>query len=148
MDFAWAVDALRRGLKVTRKAWLLTNSTMYLKMVKDAELSYSVARIFCMGRQASTWCPTQAELFEFTDWEEYVEPKKEPAYTTKVPFILTEQDAYGGKPMEELDLDVETNKAIALVSRNIAENLVELLRNPSVQRILHGNVNTNNDKED
>jgi hypothetical protein len=42
----------------------------------------------------------------------------------------------GGQAAEEPDLDAEANKAIALVARNIAENLVELLRNPSVQRIL------------
>ena len=136
MDFAWVVDALRRGLKVRRVAWLLTNPTMYLKTVKDAELKRKVVRVFCGGREAATWQPTQKELFDFIDWEEYVETKKEPDYTTELPFIMTEQDSHGGKPVKQSDLDAETNKAIALVARNIAENLVELLRNPSVQRIL------------
>lgn len=77
MDFAWVVGALRRGLSVTRKGWLLTNATMHMKLVRDTELNCNVARIFCMGLQASIWCPTQEQLFEFTDWEEYVEPKTE-----------------------------------------------------------------------
>ena len=85
--------------------------------------------------------------------------KKEPVFgNTKLSFdengqlhignIMTAQDSHGGKTVAEPDFDAETNKAIALVARNIAENLVELLRNPSVQRILQGNANTDHEKED
>ena len=35
MDFAWVVDALRRGLKVTRKDWLLAIPPMYLYMMTE-----------------------------------------------------------------------------------------------------------------
>ena len=134
MDFAWVVDALRRGLKVTRKAWA-GDPPIYLYRSKTLKGDGIIMKSNGTRRDFE-WKPTGEDILDITDWEEYVEPKKEPDYTTKLPFIITEQDFPGGKPVEELDLDAETNKAIALVARNIAENLVELLRNPSVQRIL------------
>lgn len=61
---------------------------------------------------------------------------KETSLPNNPPYDYDMQDSNGGKPVEEPELDAETNKAIALVAKNIAENLAELLRNPSVQRIL------------
>ena len=84
------------------------------------------------------WIPTAEQMLTVDDWEEYVEPKKEPVFGhTKLTLDENGQPHMGDiMPVEELDLDAETNKAIALVAKNIAENLVELLQNPSVQRIL------------
>lgn len=199
MDFAWVVDALRRGLKVTREAWK-GDPPMYLYMYKTCN---GRGIMMCTGTKKDfDWYPTADQMLTVTDWEEYVEPKKvAPAKSTQedIPvwpevnadgysrmskdsdvlvhdgvyrrkrepaaeyISLSEKEtrlpnnpsydddmqySHGGKPVEEPDFDAETNKAIALVARNIAENLVELLRNPSVQRILQGNANTNQDKED
>ena len=137
MDFAWVVDALRRGLKVTRKAWL-GDPPMYLYMVTEKKPDGEhIIKMHTGAGQDFEWSPTAEQMLIVDDWKEYVEPKKKPDYTTELSFVMNEQGSHGGKPVEEPDLDAETNKAIALVARNIAENLVELLQNPSVQRILH-----------
>ena len=130
MDFTWAIQALEEGKKVTRKS-LAGDPPIYLYWNKA---SNTIMRDYG-ARTDAAWKPSLDSVLA-DDWEEYVEPKKEPAYTTKLPFIITEHDFPGGRPVEELDLDAETNKAIALVARNIAEDLVELLQNPSVQRLL------------
>ena len=99
---------------------------MYLKMVYDAELKRDVARIFCMGLQASTWSPTQMELFGVTDWEEYVGLKVDGC-----PFVMTEHDSHGGKPVTAVSdeehqkqlLDTLINAFAELVSRRVAQLL-------------------------
>ena len=136
MDFTWVVDALRRGRKVRRRAWLLTNPTMYLKIVKDAELKRKVVRVFCGGREAATWWPTQEELFDFIDWEEYVEPQKEPDYTTELPFVMTEQNSHGWKPLEEQELDEDTKQAIEQLAKITAEGFAAIFREDSIRRII------------
>jgi hypothetical protein len=146
MDFAWVVDALRRGLKVTRKAWA-GDPPMYLYTSKTKNGKRTV--MFCDGSKVDREaCFRPDAVLDATDWEEYVDHKKEPAASyislssdeeTRLPNNPSyddEQDSHGGEPVEEPDLDEEANKAIALVARNIAEDLVELLRNPSVQRLL------------
>ena len=148
MDFAWVVDALRRGLKVTRKAWA-GDPPMYLYMVTEKKSDDKpIIKMHTGSGQDFEWQPTAKQMLTVDDWEEYVESKKGPVFgNTKLSFdekgqphmgdIMAAQDSYGGRLVEEPDIDAETNKAIALVARNIAENLVELLRNLSVQRILH-----------
>ena len=149
MDFAWVVDALRRGLKVTRNKhnWNDNAQVRYLYMTRN-DAGNHVIRMRPSGGLDFEWQPSAVDILDVTDWEEYVEPKKKPAAgyislssekETRLPNNPSyddTQDSHGGKPMEEPDLDAETNKVIALVARNIAEDLVELLRNPSVQRIL------------
>lgn len=75
MDFAWVVDALRRGLKVTRKAWA-GDPPMYLYTSKTKNGKHTV--MVCNGstvdREA---CFYPDAVLDATDWEEYVEPKKE-----------------------------------------------------------------------
>ena len=144
MDFAWVVDALRRGLKVTRTAWA-GDPPMYLYMVTEKKPDGK--RIIKMHTGTShdfDWIPTAEQMLTVDDWEEYVEPKKiapdklrqeGPFVINPLPFTTT-MEMRSGQAVEESDLDVETNKAIALVARNIAEDLVELLQNPSVQRLL------------
>lgn len=76
MDFAWVVDALRRGLKVTRTAWA-GDPPMYLYMV--AEKKPDGKHIIKMHTGTShdfDWIPTAEQLLTVDDWEEYVEPKK------------------------------------------------------------------------
>lgn len=216
MDFAWVVDALRRGLKVTHKAWA-GDPPMYLYTSKTKNGKRTV--MFCDGSKVDREaCFRPDAVLDATDWEEYVEPKREkhvhqgdtpyfdsvckgcfnclwrkkgqtncgghpnlvrnaagivtecsswirrpdmtddvlhggqavedqseyvePKVRQEGPFVINPlpltgtMGMHGGKPVEETDLDAEANKAIALVARNIAENLVELLRNPSVLRLL------------
>lgn len=143
MNFAWVVDALHRGLKVTRTAWA-GDPPIYLYRSKTLA-GDSIVMKSNGTRNDFEWKPTGEDILDVTDWEEYVDPKKEPADKPRqegpfvinpLPFIMTEQDSHGGKPVDEPDLDAETSNAIALVARNIAEDLVEVLQNPSVQRLL------------
>lgn len=130
MDFAWVVDALRRGLKVTRKAWA-GDPPMYLYMVTEKKPDGKhIIRMNTGTGQVFEWTPTAEQMLTVDDWEEYVELEAHVRQHT------TTMEMRGGQAVEEPDLDAETNKAIALVARNIAENLVELLRNPSVLRLL------------
>ena len=138
MDFAWVADALRRGLKVTRTAWA-GDPPMYLYMVTEKKPDGKhIIKMHTGTSHDFDWIPTAEQMLTVDDWEEYVEPKKEPVFGhTKLTLDENGQPHMGDiMPVEELDLDAETNKAIALVAKNIAENLVELLQNPSVQRIL------------
>ena len=162
MDFAWAINALKEGKKVTRRS-LAGDPPIYLYWNKADD---TIMRDYG-ARTDSKWHPSLDNLFA-EDWEEYVEPKKDiqlHSVTGEIIKVTPEEmplwpgvnaDGYARmskdsnviihdgvyrskkKPVEDQDIDTETNKAIALVARNIAENLVELLRNPSVQRILHG----------
>ena len=138
MDFAWVVDALRRGLKVTRKAWA-GDPPMYLYMVTEKKPDGKhIIKMHTGTGQDFEWTPTAEQMLIVDDWEEYVEPKvrqEGPFVINPLPLTGT-MGMHGGKPVDEPDIDAETNKAIALVARNIAENLVELLRNPSVLRLL------------
>lgn len=129
MDFAWVVDALRRGLKVTRKSWA-GNGTQFL--YKESGSSITKQR----GPYVFNWEPTGEELLYATDWEEYVEPKKEPAYNTELPFVMTEQDSYGGKPVEEQELDEETKQAIEQIAKITAEGIAAIFREDSIRRII------------
>ena len=73
MDFAWVVDALRRGLKVTREAWK-GDPPMYLYMCKTCN---GRGIMMCTGTKKDfDWYPTADQMLTVTDWEEYVEPKK------------------------------------------------------------------------
>lgn len=78
MDFAWVVDALRRGLKVTRKAWA-GDPPMYLYTSKTKNGKRTV--MFCDGSRMDREARFRPDaVLDATDWEEYVEPKKEPVF--------------------------------------------------------------------
>lgn len=167
MDFAWVVDALRRGLKVTREAWKQDPPVKYIYMITGENGKRAIMMSVLSGSDSDfEWYPNAEQLLTVTDWEEYGElkvdgshhtgdtmtveeyqrmhsgEKRMPAQRQEGPFVINPlpltgtMGMHGGKPVDELDIDAETNKAIALVARNIAENLVELLRNPSVLRLL------------
>ena len=80
MDFAWVVDALRKGLKVTRKAWA-GDPPMYLYMVteKKPDAGAFIVKQYTGTSKDFDWIPTAEQMLTVTDWEEYVDPKKEPA---------------------------------------------------------------------
>ena len=76
MDFAWVVDALRRGLKVTRKAWA-DDPPMYLYMVTEKKPDGKhIIKMHTGTGQDFEWTPTAEQMLIVDDWEEYVEPKK------------------------------------------------------------------------
>lgn len=78
MDFAWVVDALRRGLKVTRKAWA-GDPPMYLYMVTEKKPDGKhIIKMHTGTGQDFEWTPTAEQMLIVDDWEEYVEPKKKP----------------------------------------------------------------------
>lgn len=85
MDFAWVVDALRRGLKVTRKDWLLASPPMYLYMVTEKKPDGKhIIKMHPGTGPDFEWTPTAEQLLIVDDWEEYVEPKKAaPAKSTQ-----------------------------------------------------------------
>lgn len=70
MDFAWVVDALRRGLKVTRKVW--AGDPLYIELTAPGSNS-----IIAVGddTQVENWLCSNSDIFA-DDWEEYVEPEK------------------------------------------------------------------------
>ena len=78
MDFAWVVDALRRGLKVTREAWKQDPPVKYLYMLEDLLGNRAIMMCPNNGVRGSdlVWYPNADQLLYMTDWEEYVEPKK------------------------------------------------------------------------
>ena len=167
MNFEWAINTLKEGKKVTRRS-LAGDPPIYLYWNKADD---TIMRDYG-ARTDSKWQPSLDSLVA-EDWEEYVEPKKDTrlhSITGEIIKVMPEEmplwpgvnaDGYARmskdsdviihdgvyrpkkKPVEEPDIDTETNKAIALVARNIAENLVELLRNPSVQLILQGELCAN-----
>ena len=116
MDFAWVLDALHRGLKVTRKAWA-GDPPMYLYMVTEKKLDGK----HIIKRHTGTdhdfeWAPIlSTELLDVTDWEEYVEPKKEPA---------------------EEALDEETIKALEQLAKIVAEGIAAIFREDGIRRII------------
>ena len=171
MDFAWVVDALRRGLKITRKAWQQDPPVKYIYMITGENGKRAIMMSVLSCDSDFEWYPNAEQLLTVTDWEEYGELKVDgshhtgdtmiveeyqkilsgeksiPAPRQEDPFVINPlpltgtMGLHGGQAVDEPDLDAEANKAIALVARNIAENLVELLRNPSVQRILQVGTN-------
>ena len=82
MDFAWVVDALRRGLRVTRKAWA-GDPPMYLYRSKTLEGDDIVMKSNGT-RNDFEWAPTAEQMLTVTDWEEYVDPKKEPKKADRI----------------------------------------------------------------
>ena len=73
MDFAWVVDALRRGIIVTRKAWA-GDPPMYLYMMKNPDGKH-IIKMHTGTSQDFEWSPTAEQMLTVTDWEEYVDPK-------------------------------------------------------------------------
>ena len=106
---------------------------MYLYMVTEKKPDGK--RIIKMHTGTSNdfdWIPTAEQMLTVDDWEEYVEPKKEPAYTTKLPFVMTEQDSHGGIPVEELDVEEDTGY-IAKLAGMLADSCVEKISQRVVQ---------------
>jgi len=76
MDFAWVVDALRRGLRVTRKAWA-GDPPMYLYMVTEKKPDGKhIIKMNTGTGQVFEWTPTAEQILIVDDWEEYVDPKE------------------------------------------------------------------------
>lgn len=82
MDFAWVVDALRRGLKVTRKSWA-GDPPMYLYLLKDKSTHQKHIMCYTGTSHDFEWFPPTDLMLDADDWEEYVEPKK--AASDKLP---------------------------------------------------------------
>lgn len=83
MDFKWVVDALRRGLRVTRKAWA-GHPPMYLYTVTEKKPNGKhIIKMHTGTGQAFEWTPTAEQMLTVDDWEEYVDPNKEPAKAEK-----------------------------------------------------------------
>lgn len=143
MDFAWVVDALRRGLKVTRKAWA-GDPPMYLYMVTEKKPDGKhIIRMNTGTGQVFEWTPTAEQMLTVDDWEEYVEPKKKPAAgyislsekETRLPnnpsYDDDMQGSNGVKPVEDIQdeehqkqlLDTLVNSFAELVSRRVAQLL-------------------------
>ena len=80
MDFAWVIDALRRGLKVTREAWKKDPPVKYLYMLTGENGKHAIMMNPDTGLLHADfeWYPNASHLFDVTDWEEYIEPKNEP----------------------------------------------------------------------
>lgn len=76
MDFAWAVCALRRGLKVTRKNWLLAIPPMYLYMMTEKPDGKHIIKMHPGTGPDFEWTPTAEQMLIVDDWEEYVDPKE------------------------------------------------------------------------
>lgn len=74
MDFGWVVGALRRGLRVTRKAWA-GDPPMYLYTSKTENGKRTVKMSTGTYRDFE-WTPTAEQMLTVDDWEEYVDPKK------------------------------------------------------------------------
>lgn len=85
MDFAWVVDALRRGLKVTREAWKQDPPVKYIYMFTGENGKRAIMMSVLSGPDSDfEWYPTAEQLLTVTDWEEYVEPKEAaPAKSTQ-----------------------------------------------------------------
>lgn len=143
MDFAWVVDALRRGLRVTRKAWE-GDPPMYLYMVTEKKPDGKhIIKMHTGTGQDFEWTPTAEQMLIVDDWEEYTELKKEPAAgyislssgeETRLPNNPSyddTQDSHGGKPVENISdeerqkqlLDTLVNAFAELVSQRVAQLL-------------------------
>lgn len=74
MDFAWAINALKQGQKVTRKIW--EGDPSYIELTAPGSNS-----IIAVGddTQVENWLCLHSDILA-DDWEEYVEPKKEPIF--------------------------------------------------------------------
>ena len=70
MDFAWVVNALHRGLKVTRKIW--AGDPSYIELTAPG--SNSIIAV-SDDTQVENWLCLHSDIFA-DDWEEYVDPKK------------------------------------------------------------------------
>lgn len=103
MDFAWVVDALRRGLKVTRKAWA-GDPPMYLYMVTEKQPNGKhIIKMHTGTSHDFDWTPTAEQILTVDDWEEYVEPKvrrEGPFVINPLPFTTT-MEMRGGEPVDE-----------------------------------------------
>lgn len=95
MDFAWVVDALRRGLKVTRKSWA-GDPSMYLYLVKDKSTHQKHIMCYTGTSHDFEWFPPTDLMLDADDWEEYVEPKKKLMFgNTKLSFDENGQPRMG-----------------------------------------------------
>ena len=72
MDFVWVMDALRRGLKVTRTAWA-GDPPMYLYMSKKPSGERTIMMYTGTDKDIE-WYPPADLLLDASDWEEYVQP--------------------------------------------------------------------------
>lgn len=150
MDFAWVVDALRRGLKVTRKAWA-GDPPMYLYMVTEKKPDGKrIIKMYTGTSKDFDWIPTAEQMLTVTDWEEYVEPKKKPAAEyislsekeTRLPNNSSyddTQDSNGVKPVEDSDVEEDTGYigklAVMLAdsyAEKISQRVVQLLQKTDV----------------
>ena len=109
MDFAWAMKALGEGKKVTRRS-LAGDPPIYLYWNKTDD---TIMRD-CGARTDSKWHPLLDSLFA-EDWEEYVEPKKEPV---------------------EEGLDEETIQALEQLAKIMAEGIAEIFKEDSIRRLI------------
>lgn len=73
MDFVWAINALKQGQKVTRKAWV-GDPPMYLYVLKGENGNKAI--MMHAGTDSDfEWYPKPDQILDITDWEEYVELK-------------------------------------------------------------------------
>ena len=78
MDFVWVVDALRRGLKVTREAWKQDPPVKYIYMITGENGKKAIMMSVLSGPDSDfEWYPRPDQILDITDWEEYMEPKKD-----------------------------------------------------------------------
>ena len=150
MDFAWAVDALRRGLKVTRKSWA-GDPPMYLYVTEKKPDGQHIIKMYTGTDPGFDWTPTAEQILTVDDWEEYVDPKKESAAgyiglsekETRLPNNPSyddTQDSRGGKPAEEPDVEEDTGYIAKLAgmladscAEKISQRVVQLLQKTDVQ---------------
>lgn len=110
MDFAWVVDALRRGLKVTRKDWLLASPPMYLYMVTEKSDGKHIIKMRAGNCPDFEWAPTAEQMLTVDDWEEYVETKKEPVFgDTPILQFIRETTGSSGLPCGEAVEDLKAH---------------------------------------
>jgi hypothetical protein len=136
MDFAWVVDALRRGLKVTRKDWLLAIPPMYLYMVteKKPDGKHTIKMHPGTGPDFE-WTPTAEQMLIVDDWEEYVEPKKKTVFgNTKITERNLTMCDHTGE--EEQELDEETKQALDRLAKITADGIAAIFREDSIRRII------------
>lgn len=131
MDFAWVVGALRHGLKVTRKDWLLANPPMYLYMVTEKKPDGKhIIKMRSGNCPDFEWTPTAEQMLTVDDWEEYMDPKKEPAKAGKDwtdcagGVVCTGEDT--GYMAEQLELLAD------IYAEKISQRVVQLLQKADV----------------
>ena len=141
MDFAWVVDALRRGLKVTRKAWA-DDQPMYLYMVTEKKPDGKhIIKMRSGNCPDFEWTPTAEQMLIVDDWEEYVEPKvrqEGPFVINPLPLTGT-MGMHGGKPVEDSDVEEDTGYVAKLAGmltdscvEKISQRVVQLLQKADV----------------